>query len=47
MKARVFAEVVICYGVGGVGESDKRCGGDDFLVSLGIWWFGGGFYVSV
>ena len=37
MKARVFAEVIICYGVGGVGESDMRCGGDDFLVSLGIW----------
>ena len=37
MKARVFAEVVICWGVGGVGESDMRCGGDEFLLSLVIW----------
>ena len=37
MKARVFAEVVICWGVGGVGKSDMRCGGDEFLLSLVIW----------
>ena len=37
MKARVFVEVVGCIGVDGVGENDMRCGGDDFLVSLGIW----------
>ena len=36
-----------CWGVGGARESDMRGGENNFLVSLGILWFGGGLYVSV
>ena len=35
------------WSVGGVRENDMRGGGDDFLVSLRILWFGGSLYISV
>ena len=36
-----------CWGVGGVNESDMKDIEDNFLVSFGVLWFGGGLYVSV
>ena len=51
MVGKVNESMCFCRGghwsIGGVSESDVRGGGDDFLVSLRILWFGGGLHVSV